>query len=577
MRQTQFARNSAPYFALLILAVAFTSPLFKNLHNTGANDWDYFCFSNEVARETIMKYHQFPLWNPFAAGGLPLHANPQSAFLRPAFILSLFFGCVIGLKIEVLLTVMAGMIGMFLLAKHYKMHPIAGVLTASIFGLSSFFSLHIAEGHATFFAFYLLPYIFLFYLKSLDQERNMLYAAIFIVLVIFAGAAFNVLPQASIFLLTYGIFSAFQKKNFWPILSFVFIFLIVFFLGSIKIIPTLEYLFEHPRPMESSEVTPIKGIYHVFLNRIQVLGAHHMEPQTWGWHEFGAYTGIFPLILFMIGLWYFWKKEVALILSGIFAFFISLGDFSPISPWHLMHKMPLLESLHVPSRYIVIFIFCLAIVCGLSLDMILKSIGNRKSKYLLLAILVFVIIDLLSVNSKTFTQAFPNQRQNILRNVDFQQMNGPLANTDASSAMYFNLLANRGILNVYEPVPHQTFAKGLEDQHYKGEIHLDSGGNTSYRYWSPNKLIVRVQTENSTRVVINQNFDKGWRVKGGVAEDFNGLLSTNVSAGTKEVEFYYLPVSFVIGAIISLISAVCVFLLLASKSIYERLKGRLRK
>jgi uncharacterized membrane protein YfhO len=74
---------------------------------------------------------------------------------------------------------------------------------------------------------------------------------------------------------------------------------------------------------------------------------------------------------------------------------------------------------------------------------------------------------------------------------------------------------------------------------------------------------VDVGAQNSTRLVINQNFDENWKANGKKAENFKGLLSAPVDASDEEVTFYYFPGTFIIGALISLISvaAAIIFLL----------------
>ena len=563
------ARKYIQYIILILIGITFIYPLFLNMNYTGVGDWDYFCFSNEVSRETILRYKQFPFWNPFASGGLPLHANPQSAFLSPAFLLSLIFGCAVGFKLEILVSVILGMIGMFLLSNYYKLHPAAGIFASAIFGLSSFFSLHISEGHLTFLGFYLVPYIFLFYLKSFEQKRYMFLAGVFITLVVFAGGSFNVLPQLSIFLFAYGIFSSIQKRPFKPFLILIVIFLIAFCLGSIKTIPTLEYLTGHPRLIQSDEKTTIKGLYNVFLNRQRFDGIDFFETQKWGWYEYGAYTGIFPLIFFAFGLVFFIKKEAPLVLSGLFALFVSLGDFGKFSPWYLLHKLPLFESLHVPSRYIILFIFSLAIVAGLSFNLFVKELKNKKAKYFLFALLLFIVADLVVVNSKPFERTFLNPLPPIVKDVDFKQIYGVVVPPPPDSGiMYLNFLANRGTLSSYESVPHQTFAKDSNNpDDYKGEVYLEGNGTASYAYWSPNKLVVNVVAQNVTRLIINQNYDTGWRVKDKVAENFNGLLSTMVAPSDKIVEFYYFPRPFIIGLMVTAVSIILMILFLWKSAI----------
>jgi hypothetical protein len=73
-------------------------------------------------------------------------------------------------------------------------------------------------------------------------------------------------------------------------------------------------------------------------------------------------------------------------------------------------------------------------------------------------------------------------------------------------------------------------------------------------YFSPNKVKVKVTnvTEPKT-LVLNQNYWPGWKAKGRKAFFYNGLIAANTTK-EEEVTFYYLPRSFVIGTIISIIS-----------------------
>jgi hypothetical protein len=83
--QPRMARRS---WAILIgaafaLASIASYPVFVAPHNWGIRDWDQHLFYHHVARAIIVRYHQMPLWNPWACGGMPLLANPQSRVLTP--------------------------------------------------------------------------------------------------------------------------------------------------------------------------------------------------------------------------------------------------------------------------------------------------------------------------------------------------------------------------------------------------------------------------------------------------------------------------------------------------------------
>ncbi len=70
-------------------------------------DWDWQLSFYEVSRLSLLEHGQLPGWNPFVQGGVPLLANPESPFLYPPFVLVLLFGSSAGLKLWVLLHLVA--------------------------------------------------------------------------------------------------------------------------------------------------------------------------------------------------------------------------------------------------------------------------------------------------------------------------------------------------------------------------------------------------------------------------------------------------------------------------------------
>ncbi|MFH1788911.1 MAG: YfhO family protein, partial [Candidatus Altiarchaeota archaeon] len=95
-----------------------------------------------------------------------------------------------------------------------------------------------------------------------------------------------------------------------------------------------------------------------------------------------------------------------------------------------------------------------------------------------------------------------------------------------------------------------------ESKEYRGEAYLLEGnGDARIIQFTPNRVVVKVQASGEDRLILNQNYFKGWKVKGnmfGRVEAKNGLVSTLVEPGENEIVFYYLPESFVLGAVISI-------------------------
>ena len=75
-----------------------------------------------------------------------------------------------------------------------------------------------------------------------------------------------------------------------------------------------------------------------------------------------------------------------------------------------------------------------------------------------------------------------------------------------------------------------------------------------YEITKKGKIITSVKTDYKNLLVLNQNYDTGWRVKGSMNNkvvNYQGLVATEVDKGTSKVEFYYSPISFKIGLFIT--------------------------
>src|SRR3989339_848515 len=86
-------------------------------------------------------------------------------------------------------------------------------------------------------------------------------------------------------------------------------------------------------------------------------------------------------------------------------------------------------------------------------------------------------------------------------------------------------------------------------------------------YWSPNKMIFNIDLKKNDQLIINQNYDSGWRTISNKknrkqVNNFNGLLSLDLEKQDKSVTIYYLPDSFLIGVAISFTSIITLLIFL---------------
>ena len=552
----------------ILISIVFCHPILSNIANSAGNDWPVHLTIRAVAREAILVYRQIPLWNPYLWGGNVMLANPHEGYLfSPALILILLFGTEIGVKLEIIFYYVIGLLGMFLLCKEFKMGKIVSFLPPILFMLNSYHSLHLTEGHDQFMHVALLPYIFLFYLKGLIRRRYVLSSAIIFSLIFLIKSGY-IFAYTFLFLIMFSLFLTVKIKKLIPlkVLSIILIFFVL--LSGIKLLPMLDFLQQiSPRILTADTGGHLnaKAIVNIFLNRFQRLDPYNkdiFEYQACGWHEYGCYVGIVPILLFILAVPFLFKKRWPLILTGIIFFILACGNFAEFSLWNLLHRLPFFDWLGVPSRFIIMFVFCFSILSGLLLSRLEEYRFLRRERYnlwknIFLSALVFIIfIDLCVVNSATFNDAFTLPKPLADKNRPFRQVAGDYVGYYTS---YSQFLKNEGVINCSETINLPVKAVAYSSPLYKGEVFLADGeGDVAISFWSPNRLVIDVILESKEgRVVINQNYAHDWKVKDGRdAEPYQGLISAELFPGDKQLVFYYLPSSFILGTFLSSIGII---------------------
>jgi len=558
--------------------------MLKNIANWGAMDWDQFTFWYAVPRDTMLRYCQFPLWNPYSNGGNVLLAHTHSSFLSPFFIIIILCGPIFGLKLGILLHLLIGMLGMFLLSRDIGVSKHASYLPPFVYMCSSVYFLHLAEGHVEWMAMAFMPWLFLFYLKSLKEPRYIA-GCIFSLLLMLLGGSVYIFSIAVIIFIVYALMKSLQKKRILLLRNVILIIAGTFLLCSIKILPMLEFLNDNPRVIKSNEATQTSLLPAVFLSKGQASYYHNTKRTSperklayrgnefeYGWHEYGAYIGFLPLALAAVGILFYLRQQWPLFISGVLSLLISLGKGSFYNFWGLIHKLPLYNSLHVPSRFIVVTIFCISLFSGLGLTR-LESLSARKCyKFLITAIIGFIFIDLYFVNYQLIKDTFIIKPPAINRYEEFKQRHRDLnlLGKKSRSSMYPALLSNSGVINSYDiATVKRGDVKIAGEKGYRGEVYLTRNtGNATVNAFSPNSIAVDVAIEAPNRLVVNQNYYKGWKVKGvkNKISPYKGLVSVRLSEGSHRVTLYYLPNSFIIGAIISIFTFIGLVFFLTSPS-----------
>ncbi len=483
------------------------------------------------------------------------------------------FGVIAGLRIMVLFYLFTGMAGMFYLCRHLGVKGIAAVISSVIFAMNGSLAFHIMAGHLGWLSIAYLPWIVFFYLKGLKKSRYLFVSSVFLACMVFEGAYIFIFTV--VFLVVLAGLSSLQEWRFRPVWGLGLALFFCVLLSGPKLFPMIELMRQFPRPTYAGEVIPLKNLYHVFLMRHQHSDFAFAFMNDLRWWEFGSYIGIVPAVLFMLSFKLF-KERWPLLLTAVITLAIGIGNFSNFAPWTIIHAWPVLRNMHIPSRIFIVFVFAVALLCGLYLDSIKPK--SRGGVYLknafLLVMLCFLAWDLTVVHSPLFHRSVGSteiSERPVFKSNSFRQLQYPEPPDDIfgnPKSLLAQVFQNRGIIGAYEAIPAVKNAIPYGDPSYRGEFYLlDQGGELSQKYWSPNKLVFHYNIDRPDVLVVNQNYDKSWRTsQKRMVKSHDGLISVELQAGEGQVTLYYFPASFAYG-IVSFVAGVLLFIVMIKKKI----------
>ncbi len=409
--------------------------------------------------------------------------------------------------------------------------------------------------------------------KGLENIRYVFLSALFMAFIFLGGGIYPLL-FIDLFLGFYTIFASikeWEKMKFAYLRNAVIILILFIVLSSVKLIPMLEFAMDYSYAKMDSQDNDLKKILEALTfrnveSRMGYMYDYRINGYTndiWNWHEYHAYIGFLPLLLFLFSPIYLFRKEWHLILIAVIFFLVALGDNSVINIWGILKQLPLISDLHGPSRFLTVFIFLLSLITGKFMSIfenrnLFFRLKNKKYniwKIFLILLVLIIFADLFLANSQLFKHSFVVKPLEVEKQ-EFAQVTG-----FKEKIQYPTFLANLGLANCFEKVKPKLAAipkfdtkTGAICTNYIGEAYmLENNETQEITYFSPNK--VKVKSNESGILVLNQNYADGWKVKNGMVKNANGLVGAEVEKG-REAVFYYMPKSFIFGFFLSVISLI---------------------
>ena len=472
--------NLSPFFFCLLFSFLFCASMFFNIDYWGQYDWDDLSYC-ALERATILEYHQLPLWNPYVGGGNLMLAHPHSSLFSPFFIPILIFGELLGMKVNIIIFLLLGMIGMYLLSKKLGLSEVSSLLSGIIFMCSSWYPLKMLVGHIYECNIAWIPWVFFFYLKSLEKKRFIICASVFFGFIIATGAVDT--SRGMILILSlYAILKSIQAKKFRPFGLILLLFLTTFLLTAAKTFPMMEFISTYKRVVGESFGSSLSVIKEILLNK------NHFELQEnflGNWFEIGGYVGIAVLMLYIAGVCSRGKSNWPFLIVQLFILILMLANNFVINVWRLIRYIPFFHDFHIPGRLIAIFVFILSLFAAMGLDFFeRKSSKGIYGKLIAGCICLFIVWDLYAANSHVFSKIFVMPPPAIKVNREFTQYDSNSTFLFERNSLYPSFLKNRGEVNGFGIL-------GLKKGKIKSRTHKDN----NMKYWAGKETLFKNKPE----------------------------------------------------------------------------------
>jgi hypothetical protein len=558
------------------------------------HDWDMHYFFQAAVQRSVYHDGQWPFWNPWNLGGFSLWGDPQMQFPTPFWLVNVFVGPIGGVRLQVVLHHWIGLLATWWLAGLLGLSRRAALLAACAFMMSTWYSLHLAVGHAQIWSAAYIPFAIGCLWRARTNLRWVLGAAMSLALVIFEGGTYVYLVFFWL-LASLTVAWALANRSFRPVLALGAALILSAGLAAVRLAPEVALIARYPRtlapvrasydrlardldtpppgPESAASAVPtsaepgspsgvravVAQLAGIFLARGHEPNGRYYRYQGYAWHEYGAYIGpvVLGLLLFApVVLWHQPRSLWPWLSGAMVCFAVAVGNFASFSPWALLHDLPFYSQTRVPSRFLIPFVLAAAMIAGATYDALRRQWATGPSRAVLLDIgLLLACVDLLVVGGRGFRNEEEHTRVRLRPPVETPVT--VLAGNQEQTAL---LMAGYRAANGDDPIPVASFATALGQPGYVGEVFLEASDPDEDRspalvgleQWSPGRITLQMP-EADGWAVLNMNWAPGWRSQpSGLVTSRGGRLAVSTRSGASRVVLYYVPELLQLGITVSL-------------------------
>lgn len=488
-------------------------------------DFSFFAQAYEAMRISVVHYHQFPWFNPWIAGGVPLYANPQMGFFSIQMLFVFVFGAPIGLKLTVILFTFLGYASMnVLLRRYFKVSAGIAALLSLMWVFSSFFVDHLPS-HFTFIWYLVGPFYFYLALKLKTIKDGIWLGLAFAVMGLsqIHNPFFHIAIICSAILLVKFVLAIRDKTYVQFIKAGAAAGVTFAVIAGHRAIYTIQNVNDFPRQVfdpVASRIASFLGVVMPYSRQHNLTFFNYPSlPQApYGFGEMTGTIGIFGsfaallCVLFVGYKVYGHKKElqqfkvpIIVLVCAVLCLAIGFGAISRFAPYNILKHLPVFSNMRVPSRWFVWFDLGLIAFIGL----VIKRVPRKSfAQTAIVAVLFLSVAEMFILNvgyQSTVLSHDIIKPTKSFSSYSFEQTShfgqtfalpggGTLPRNDGNLPQFYReyeaTTFNEGVLQANDALvdlntkytPRCGWEKGCS---------LVLSGNAKVTYWSPGKIVLQ--------------------------------------------------------------------------------------
>jgi hypothetical protein len=493
-----------------------------------------------------------PLWDPYYCGGLYLLGSPQARFASPTFLLSLLGGEARGEALAMFLLFIVGLEGTFRYVRSRRASALASVLSAPLFALSGVFAVAPSLGWVNFFGFELLPWAALGVRKAVRGELwGVAVAGGALAWCVGFGGTYAA-PMAALWC-GFEVLDTLVRKRKRPELARALgmaavTAVLALGLAAFRMWPVWDTLRSAPRVIGGTPGSAVKTLFRMML-RLDSTTTDNQDDGTY-------FIGVLAIPAILFGALRLRSASMATV--AYVSCWLAAGYGVRPSLFALLREVPIYSTLRYPERYLIFVALAAAVLAARGVTIALawtrskrpraRRIGRWALPGLVLCLVANLVVMILLHHGFDGTRDMEPPPPTDLSSRPFHQARG-----NRWSLAYYEPM-NRGSLSCWEayPVPESPALRGdlAEEQWLKNA----TVGKLTQVSWSPNRIVLEADVVKDARIVVNQNWNAGWRASVGSVGREHGLLAVDVPEGKHTVVLSFRPRSAIGGLLVSLAS-----------------------